>query len=28
MILRRLQYQAQSWTKPRRVIAKVDWHAG
>lgn len=21
-------YQAQSWTKPRRVIAKVEWHPG
>ena len=21
-------YQAQSWTKPRRVVAKVDWHQG
>src|SRR6266487_2879014 len=21
-------YQAGSWTKPRRVIAKVEWHAG
>jgi hypothetical protein len=21
-------YQAGSWTKPRRVIAKVDWHPG
>jgi hypothetical protein len=21
-------YQAQSWTKPRRVVAKVEWHAG
>jgi Transposase DDE domain group 1 len=19
-------YQAQSWTKPRRVVAKVEWH--
>jgi hypothetical protein len=21
-------YQAQSWTKPRRVVAKVEWHQG
>jgi hypothetical protein len=21
-------YQAQSWTKPRRVVAKVEWHHG
>jgi hypothetical protein len=21
-------YQAQSWEKPRRVVAKVDWHPG
>jgi hypothetical protein len=21
-------YQAQSWTKPRRVMAKVEWHQG
>jgi len=21
-------YQAGSWTKPRRVVAKVEWHAG
>jgi hypothetical protein len=21
-------YQAESWTKPRRVIAKVEWHPG
>ena len=21
-------YQAQSWTKPRRVVAKVEWHRG
>src|SRR5262245_66201077 len=21
-------YQAASWTKPRRVIAKVEWHPG
>jgi len=21
-------YQAQSWNKPRRVVAKVEWHAG
>jgi hypothetical protein len=23
-----LTYQAQSWTKPRRVITKVEWHPG
>jgi hypothetical protein len=22
------RYQAQSWTKPRRVVAKVEWHQG
>jgi hypothetical protein len=22
------RYQAGSWTKPRRVIAKVEWHQG
>jgi hypothetical protein len=21
-------YQAQSWSKPRRVVAKVEWHSG
>ena len=21
-------YQAQSWKKPRRVVAKIEWHAG
>ena len=21
-------YQAGSWTKPRRVVAKVEWHSG
>jgi Transposase DDE domain group 1 len=21
-------YQAQSWTRPRRVVAKVEWHQG
>jgi hypothetical protein len=21
-------YQAATWTKPRRVIARVEWHAG
>jgi hypothetical protein len=21
-------YQAQSWTKPRRVVTKVEWHPG
>jgi hypothetical protein len=20
------RYQAQSWSKPRRVVAKVEWH--
>jgi hypothetical protein len=24
----RFTYQAQSWTKPRRVVAKVEWHPG
>ena len=23
-----ITYQAGSWTKPRRVIAKVEWHPG
>ena len=23
-----LQYQAKSWQQPRRVVAKVEWHAG
>jgi hypothetical protein len=23
-----LSYQAQSWSKPRRVVAKVEWHSG
>ena len=23
-----MNYQAGSWTKPRRVIAKVEWHPG
>jgi len=23
-----LQYQAQSWHKPRRVVAKIEWHRG
>jgi hypothetical protein len=23
-----VQYQAQSWDKPRRVIAKIEWHPG
>ena len=23
-----LSYQAQSWKKPRRVVAKIEWHAG
>jgi len=22
------QYQAKSWHQPRRVVAKVEWHAG
>jgi hypothetical protein len=22
------RYQAQSWSKPRRVVAKVEWHLG
>jgi hypothetical protein len=22
------RYRAQSWTKPRRVVAKVEWHGG
>ncbi len=22
------EYQAQSWDRPRRVVAKVEWHAG
>ena len=22
------RYQAGSWTKPRRVVAKVEWHPG
>jgi Transposase DDE domain group 1 len=21
-------YQAQSWSKPRRVVAKIGWHPG
>jgi len=24
----RFPYQAASWTRPRRVVAKVEWHAG
>src|SRR3954447_15684318 len=24
----RFSYQAQSWNKPRRVVAKVEWHSG
>ena len=24
----RFTYQAQSWSKPRRVVAKVEWHQG
>jgi hypothetical protein len=23
-----VSYQAQSWKKPRRVVAKVEWHPG
>jgi Transposase DDE domain group 1 len=23
-----LQYQAKSWSKPRRVVAKIEWHRG
>ena len=23
-----LEYQAASWDKPRRVIAKIEWHPG
>jgi Transposase DDE domain group 1 len=23
-----LQYQAKSWNKPRRVVAKIEWHRG
>ena len=23
-----LSYQAQSWKKPRRVVAKIEWHPG
>jgi hypothetical protein len=23
-----ITYQAASWTKPRRVVAKVEWHPG
>ena len=22
------EYQAQSWDRPRRVVAKVEWHQG
>jgi len=25
---RQSRVQAQSWTKPRRVVAKVEWHPG
>jgi len=24
----RFHYQAQSWDRPRRVVAKVEWHHG
>ena len=27
-VLRQFHLQAASWTKPRRVIAKVEWHLG
>ena len=23
-----MQYQAKSWHKPRRVVAKIEWHRG
>ena len=23
-----LEYQAKSWDKPRRVVAKIEWHLG
>ena len=26
--MRNFTYQAGSWTKPRRVVAKVEWHPG
>jgi len=22
------QYQAEKWTKPRRVVCKIEWHVG
>ena len=28
MFFASFSYQAQSWTKPRRVVAKVEWHQG
>jgi hypothetical protein len=28
MYIRPLTYQARNWTKPRRVVAKVEWHPG
>jgi hypothetical protein len=27
-IYEEIEYQAQSWDKPRRVIAKIEWHPG
>jgi hypothetical protein len=27
-VRRYYDYQAGSWTKPRRVVAKVEWHPG
>ena len=27
-LLRQLQLSSRSWTKPRRVVAKVEWHLG
>jgi hypothetical protein len=27
-VLRQVPYQAQSWSKPSRVVAKVEWHPG
>ena len=23
-----LEYQAQSWKRPRRIVAKIEWHSG
>ena len=28
MFFASFSYQAQSWTRPRRVVAKVEWHQG